>query len=76
MSDIRIHKAGEPDVLQASDGRLILLVPIFIKRRSGRKLVMLPNGETAKARSWNAAATPLQLALARGHQLAGYAGIG
>ena len=68
MSNIRIHKAGEPDILQASDGRLTLTVPIQIKRRSGRKLVTLPNGETAKARPWDTAVTPLQLALARGHR--------
>ncbi|OZB30836.1 MAG: LacI family transcriptional regulator [Pseudomonas sp. 34-62-33] len=47
MSDIRIQKTGEPDILQTSDGRLTLSVPIQIKRRSGRKLVTLPNGETA-----------------------------
>ena len=29
---------------------------------------MLPNGETAKPKAWYAKATPLQLALARGHQ--------
>ena len=46
MSDIRIQKTGEPDILQTSDGRLTLSVPIQIKRRSGRKLVTLPNGET------------------------------
>ena len=68
MSDIRIQKTGEPDVIEASDGRLALSVPIQIKRRSGRKLVTLPNGETAKARPWDTAATPLQLALARGHR--------
>lgn len=68
MSDIRIHKAGEPDILQARDGKLTLSVPIQIKRRSGRKLVTLPSGETAKARPWDMAATPLQLALARGHR--------
>ncbi|MCO6428581.1 LacI family transcriptional regulator [Nitrosomonas communis] len=68
MSDIRISKTGEPDIIQASDGRLTLFVPIQIKRRSGRKLVTLPNGETAKARPWDTAATPLQLALARGHR--------
>lgn len=68
MSELRIHKAGEPDIIQASDGRLTLSVPIQIKRRSGRKLVTLPNGETANARPWDTAATPLQLALARGHQ--------
>ena len=68
MSDIRIQKTGEPDVIEASDGRLTLSVPIQIKRRSGRKLVTLPNGETVKARPWDTATTPLQLALARGHR--------
>ncbi|CAZ88581.1 putative phage-related protein [Thiomonas arsenitoxydans] len=68
MSEIRIQRTGEPDVIEASDGRLTLSVPIQIKRRSGRKLVTLPNGETAKTRPWDTAATPLQLALARGHR--------
>jgi hypothetical protein len=68
MSDIQINKTGEPDIIQVSDGRLTLSVPIQIKRRSGRKLVTLPNGEAAKARPWDTAATPLQLALARGHR--------
>ncbi|AHB77282.1 hypothetical protein [Pandoraea pnomenusa] len=68
MSEIRIQKTGEPGVIAASDGRLTLSVPIEIKRRSGRKLVTLPTGETAKARPWDTAATPLQLALARGHR--------
>ena len=48
--------------------RLALAVPIQIKRRSGRTLVTLPNGETAKARPWDTTATPLQQALARGHR--------
>lgn len=68
MSDIRIQKTGEPDVIEASDGRLTLSVPIQIKRRSGRKLVTLPNGETVRARPWDTATTPLQMALARGHR--------
>jgi hypothetical protein len=67
MSDIRINKTGKTDIIQASDGRLTLSVPIQIKRRSGRRLVTLPNGETAKTRPWDTAATPLQLALARGY---------
>ena len=67
MSDIRILKTGEPDILQTSDGRLTLSVPIQIKRRSGRKLVTLPSGETAPVRPWDVTPTPLQLALARGH---------
>lgn len=64
MSDIRIQKTGEPDILQTSDGRLTLSVPIQIKRRSGRKLVTLPNGETAPVRPWDVAPTSIQLALA------------
>ena len=31
MSDIRVQKAGEPDVLQTSDGRLTLSVPILLR---------------------------------------------
>lgn len=68
MSDIRIQKTGEPDILQTSDGRLTLSVPIQIKRRSGRKLVTLPNGETAPVRPWDVAPTSIQLAPARGHR--------
>ena len=68
MNEVRIHKTGTPDVIQSSDGRLTLLVPIQIKCRSGRKQVTLPNGEAATPRPWDTAATPLQLALARGHR--------
>jgi hypothetical protein len=59
MSDIRIHRNGAPDVIASSDGRLTLSVPIQIQRCSGRKLVTLPNGETAKARPCDTATTPL-----------------
>lgn len=34
----------------------------------GRKLVTLPNGETAPMRPWDVAPTSIQLALARGHR--------
>jgi hypothetical protein len=36
MSAIRIHQTGQPDSLEASDGRLTLSIPIQIRRRSGR----------------------------------------
>jgi hypothetical protein len=68
MNEVRIHKTGEPDVIQSSDGRLTLSVPIQIKRRGGRKQVTLPNGDAAKPRPWDTAATSMQLALARGHR--------
>jgi hypothetical protein len=68
MSEIRIQKVGEPGVIEASDGRLTVSVPIQIRRRSGRKLVTHPNGETVKPRPWDTTTTPLQLALARGYR--------
>jgi hypothetical protein len=68
MSDIRIQKTGEPDILQTSDGRLTLSVPIQIKRRGGRKVVRLPDGNTLKPRPINDKPTPIQMALARGHR--------
>ena len=68
MSETRIQQTGEPAVVEASDGRLTLSVPIRIKRRSGRKLVTLPTGEALPARPWNTAPTAVQLALARGHR--------
>jgi hypothetical protein len=69
MSETRIQQTGKPAVVEASDGRLTLSVPIRIKRRSGRKLVTLPSGEALPpARPWDTAPTALQLALARGHR--------
>jgi hypothetical protein len=68
MSETSIQKTGETTVIAASDGRVTLSVPIRIKRRSGRKLVTLPSGDTVKPRPWDTAPTPLQLALARGHR--------
>jgi len=67
MSRTRITTTGEPQVIPASDGRLSISVPIEIKRRSGRKLVTLPSGDTTP-RPWDGEPTPLQLALARGHR--------
>jgi hypothetical protein len=68
MNEIQIQQTGATDVMTTSDGRLTLSVPIQVKRRSGCKKVLLPNGETAKPKAWNTRATPLQLALARGHR--------
>ena len=68
MSVTCIQQTGEPAVVEASDGRLTLSVPIRIRRRSGRKLVTLPNAEAEPARPWDTEPTPLQLALARGHR--------
>ena len=68
MNEVRIHKTGAPEVIQSSDGRLTLSVPIQFKRRAGRKQVTLPSGEPGKHRPRDTATTALQLALARGHR--------
>ena len=68
MSGLHIHKNGTPEVIESSDGRLTLSVPIQFKRRAGRKQITLPNGKPGEPRPWGVAPTALQLALARGHR--------
>ena len=68
MRGLHIHKNGTPEVIESSDGRLTLSVPIQFKRRAGRKLITLPNGKEGEPRPWGLAPTALQLALARGHR--------
>jgi len=68
MNDVCIEKTGQTDVVSASDGRLTLSVPIQIKRRGGRNVVRLPDGNTLKPRPINNQPAPIQMALARGHR--------
>lgn len=68
MNEVRIQRTGAPEVIQSSDGRLTLSVPIQFKRRAGRKQVTLPDGKVGKPRPWDTTATALQLAFARGHR--------
>jgi hypothetical protein len=57
--------SGRANEVVASNGSVVLNVPIALKRRSGRRVV-LPAG--AEAAASPTTATPLQLALARGHR--------
>lgn len=66
MSEIQIQQRGEPGLILSSDGGMTISIPIQIKRRSGRKLITLPNGELFIQRP-TAEPSPLQLALARGY---------
>jgi len=50
MNEVRIQRTGAPEVIQSSDGRLTLSVPIQFKRRAGRKQVTLPDGKVGKPR--------------------------
>lgn len=65
---IEMNQAGNPSVVEASNGKLSISVPINLKRRSGRRLITLPDGTTQEPRPWDTEPTPLQLALARGHK--------
>ena len=58
--------SGPTAEVVASDGSVVLNVPIALKRRSGRRVVTLAGAECMAAT--RARATPLQLALARGHR--------
>ena len=57
------------------DGRLTLSVPIQIKRRSGCKLVTLPNGETAHGQTVGRGADTAPVGAGQGAPLARHAGI-
>jgi hypothetical protein len=68
MSEILIHRIGQPEAIAASDGSLTVTVPIRIKRRGLRKVVTLPDGGSLDNRPWDTTPSPLQLVLARGHR--------
>ena len=65
MTRPTLSVSGPGTEVRASNGSVVLNVPIALKRRSGRRVV-LPAGADAPASRMNA--TPLQLALARGHR--------
>lgn len=65
MTRPTLSVSGPATEVVASNGSVVLNVPIALKRRSGRRVV-LPAG--AEAAASHTAATPLQLALARGHR--------
>ena len=66
MSPLRI-KASSAEQITDSAGGITLSVPIEFERRNGRCLVTLPDGKLrGNDRPWDSAATPEQLAFARG----------
>ena len=70
MNEININRIGVADIIPSSDGRLMLIIPIKIRRRGSNKVITLPNGETGKPQKPQKPLepTPMQLALARGHR--------
>ena len=71
MTGVNIKAIGDADIATASNGSYHVTIPIKITRRGRRKAVTLPDGSAFKPRAWDRDPTPIQLALARGHQWLG-----
>lgn len=59
---------GQASEVAASDGSVILNVPITLRQRSGRRVVAVGGPGCESEKRNRIGATPLQLALARGHR--------
>jgi hypothetical protein len=60
--------SGQASEVVASDGSVVLHVPINLRQRSGRRVVAVGGSRCESAERTRIGATPLQLALARGHR--------
>jgi len=63
--------AGQAHEVVASDGSVVLNVPITLRQRSGRRVVAIGGSGCESGNRTRTGATPLQLALARGHRWLG-----
>ena len=60
--------AGQASEVVASDGSVVLNVPITLRQRSGRRVVAVDGSGCESGERFRTGATPLQLALARGQR--------
>lgn len=67
MRAISMDFTGAPTLLKSDDGSLTVTIPIRIKRGSGRRQIMVPQG-LSSALTNEPAPTALQVALAKGHR--------
>ena len=63
-----ISVSGQTSNVAASDGSVVLTVPITVRQRSGRRVVTLNGPGCESGERTRIGTTPLQLALARGHR--------
>ncbi len=68
MKGPTLKVSGPAAEVAASDGGVVLNIPITLKRRSGRRVVAIHGTEFESDTRTQTGATPLQLALARGHR--------
>jgi hypothetical protein len=68
MNRPTLKVAGQVSEVVASDGSVVLNVPISLRQRSGWRVVALGGSRCESGERTRTGATPLQLALARGHR--------
>jgi hypothetical protein len=68
MSRPTLTIAVQESEVTGSDGSIVLNVPITLRQRSGRRVVTLNGSRCESSERTRTGATPLQLALARGHR--------
>lgn len=67
MSRPSLEITGQAERLGISDGSVVIIAPIRLKRRSGRRLVQM-QAAPESSRPWDKQKTPLQVALMRAHR--------
>ena len=67
MRTTTLEFTGDPMLLRAADGAVTVSIPIKIRRYSGRRQVVVPQGISTTLTGEHAP-TALQIALARGHR--------
>lgn len=67
MSRPNLEFTGQAQCLEVSDGGAIVVAPIRLKRRGGRRLVQM-QAAPENNRPWDNQKTPLQVALMRAHR--------
>lgn len=68
MKGPTLEVSGPAAEVVASDGSVTLNIPIALRRRSGRRVVVSKGSQFESKGRTGTGATPLQLALARGHR--------
>ena len=66
MKGPTLKVSGPVAEVAASDGGVVLNIPITLKRRSGRRVVAVDSSGSESSPRTRTGSTPLQLALARG----------
>lgn len=70
MNRPSLEITGQSERLDISDGSVVIVAPIRLKRRSGRRLVQM-QAAPENSRPWDKQKTPLQVALMRAHRWLG-----